>query len=203
MSIKRTVSVVAATALAASAMSLGTAVFAATDHEASAVHESISESLVSDARLQADALDGLVFGTIEAPRVIEITMTDTLRFDSDAIAIRTGETILFQLENPSAAPHSFLIGDGEVQAGHHIEMNETGGHEDDETEAPGHDDAVEGEEAAEFEEGGLPGPVWLEPGESGEILATFTEAGPLLIGCHVPGHWEAGMRAVISVMDAV
>ncbi|MEA2026476.1 MAG: plastocyanin/azurin family copper-binding protein [Chloroflexota bacterium] len=42
----------------------------------------------------------------------------------------------------------------------------------------------------------------LEPGVSVEVVATFDEAGEMLIGCHVPGHWEAGMRGTITVLPA-
>ena len=41
--------------------------------------------------------------------------------------------------------------------------------------------------------------VTVEPGESGSITTTFDESGTVLIGCHEPGHWEAGMKATVSV----
>jgi uncharacterized cupredoxin-like copper-binding protein len=44
--------------------------------------------------------------------------------------------------------------------------------------------------------------VTLEPGETAEVIATFDEAGDLMIGCHVPGHWEAGMRGTVVVLTA-
>lgn len=122
-------------------------------------------------------------GIPEAPRDVAISMTDDLRFDPSTIVVSEGETIRFLLDNPTAAPHDFLIGDADEQAHHAEEM--TGG--------MGHDDSV-------VEAGGLPGAVTLEPGESAEVIATFDEAGDLLIGCHVPGHWEAGMRGAIAVL---
>jgi uncharacterized cupredoxin-like copper-binding protein len=39
----------------------------------------------------------------------------------------------------------------------------------------------------------------LEPGKSGELTHTFEEAGEILIGCHQPGHYEAGMKTTITV----
>lgn len=41
--------------------------------------------------------------------------------------------------------------------------------------------------------------ITLEPGESGELTHTFDEAGTIEIGCHQPGHYDAGMRANITV----
>ena len=42
-------------------------------------------------------------------------------------------------------------------------------------------------------------------GRTIEVLATFEQPGQrdLLIGCHVPGHWEAGMRGQILVLPAL
>ena len=39
------------------------------------------------------------------------------------------------------------------------------------------------------------------PGETGSLSMTFAEARSLLIGCHEPGHYEAGMRATLTVVD--
>ncbi len=41
--------------------------------------------------------------------------------------------------------------------------------------------------------------VGLEAGETKDLTWHFTEAGGLLIGCHVPGHDAAGMKAQITV----
>lgn len=126
-------------------------------------------------------------GTLEAPRDIAISMTDTFRFDPDTIVVSEGETVRFLLDNPTVAPHDFLIGDLDEQLHHHEEMAAGEGHDDN---------------AAAGVEGGLPDAVTLEPGESAEVIATFDEAGTLIIGCHVPGHWEAGMRGNIAIVPA-
>ena len=39
----------------------------------------------------------------------------------------------------------------------------------------------------------------VQPGQTGPMTHTFTESGTVLIGCHEPGHWEAGMKATIKV----
>ena len=124
-----------------------------------------------------------VLGTEAAPRDIVVTMTDTLRFDPGTIAVHEGETIRFLLENPTVAPHDFTLGDMDAQMHHHEEMSAGMGH--------GH-----GGEGAN----GMPGAVSLMPGESTEVIATFDEPGEVLIGCHVPGHWEAGMQGALLVM---
>ena len=40
----------------------------------------------------------------------------------------------------------------------------------------------------------------LKAGESGSLRMTFAEAGSLLIGCHEPGHDNAGMKATLTVV---
>ena len=43
-------------------------------------------------------------------------------------------------------------------------------------------------------------PLIVLPGETGEMTYTATVAGSLLIGCHQPGHWDAGMKATIDIV---
>ena len=47
-------------------------------------------------------------------------------------------------------------------------------------------------------------PLVLEPGETGEVTMTFDDPdmSSTIIGCHVPGHWEAGMRVDVAVATA-
>lgn len=127
----------------------------------------------------------LILETPIALREIAVTMTDELRFDPGTVVVMAGETVRFVLDNPTTAPHDFTLGDAEAQARHHDEMAAAVGH--------GHGADAHAD---------LPGPVLLEPGASAEVVATFDEPGELLIGCHVPGHWEAGMRGTIKVLDA-
>jgi uncharacterized cupredoxin-like copper-binding protein len=41
--------------------------------------------------------------------------------------------------------------------------------------------------------------VSVEPGQTQTLELTFARAGTLEVGCHVPGHWDAGMRGTITV----
>lgn len=47
-------------------------------------------------------------------------------------------------------------------------------------------------------------PLVLEPGASGDVTMTFDDPGmsSTIIGCHVPGHCEAGMRVDVTVAPA-
>lgn len=136
------------------------------------------------ATLQVDRAGGAGdFGTPGEPRDIALAMTDSLRFFPDTIVVRQGETVRFLLDNPTDVTHDFTLGDLEAQMHHHEEMAAGGGH-----------DHTHGSAS-----GGIPAPVMLEPGASVDVVATFNEAGVVLMGCHVPGHWEAGMQGTIIV----
>ncbi len=39
----------------------------------------------------------------------------------------------------------------------------------------------------------------VEPGEVGELTHTFDESGAVQLGCHEPGHYEAGMVMDVDV----
>ena len=59
-------------------------------------------------------------------------------------------------------------------------------------------------EADVHDESGGPPSTSLKPGEADEILMTFDGAwsAGTIIGCHVPGHWAAGMRIDVEIVSA-
>lgn len=127
-------------------------------------------------------------GTVENPRDVAITMTDGLRFDPDRIRVEAGETIRFRVSNPTSIEHELLIADQHGQAERGEEMMDRG--------------AMHGEEMMDGAEmHGADNGVSLAPGESKELTMTFMEPGELLMGCHVDGHYEAGMSGVVTVED--
>lgn len=117
-------------------------------------------------------------GTSDSPRAVEVSMTDALRFDPDEITVQAGETIRFVVSNPTPLDHDFVIGDEHEQEHHAAEMAADG-------------DMMHDEDNA----------MTVAAGETQELIYTFDEAGDLLIGCHVQGHYEAGMIAEIHVEE--
>lgn len=94
------------------------------------------------------------------------------------------------------------MGDVEMMVG-----DETASHMPDEdamghmAEADDHMDAADEHVEAELCPGGIPAAVTIEPGETVSVLARLDEPGETLIGCHQPGHWPAGMRGVITIVE--
>ena len=116
----------------------------------------------------------------EADRVIEIDANDNLTFDASETTVSAGETITFRITNTGNIAHDFTLGDQETQDEHEAEMTEM--MENGETMS--HDD---------------PNAVVLAAGETKELTWHFSEAGTVLIGCHQPGHYAAGMTGAVTI----
>ena len=112
----------------------------------------------------------------DADRVIEIQTTDALTFEPADITVATGESVTFRLSNNGALVHDFTLGDQATQDEHEAEMSEMDGMAHDE-----------------------PTVVTIPAGETVELTWTFGDGGSVLIGCHEPGHYAAGMTGRITV----
>jgi uncharacterized cupredoxin-like copper-binding protein len=95
------------------------------------------------------------------------------RFDPTEIDVEPGQTIRFVLENTDPIDHEFIVGDEEVQRAH--------------------------ESGTEARHPPRPGEVSVAPGETVITTVTFRSAGGLLFGCHLPGHYDFGMRGTITI----
>jgi uncharacterized cupredoxin-like copper-binding protein len=129
-----------------------------------------------------------VGGSADAPRTIEVTMTD-MAFTPSDLDVTSGETVTFVFRNDGAVRHEAVFGTTAEQEAHHTEMAEMGG---------AHDGMEGGTMPHDGEMTELHAAV-VEPGETIEMTHTFEAAGPTMVGCHEPGHWEAGMKMDIGV----
>jgi uncharacterized cupredoxin-like copper-binding protein len=111
-----------------------------------------------------------------ADRTIEITTTDALIFEPAEFEVAAGEVVTFKLINEGNLVHDFTLGDQATQDEHEAEMAEMNGMAHDE-----------------------PNVVTIPAGETAELTWEFDEAGTVLIGCHQPGHYAAGMTGEITV----
>lgn len=84
----------------------------------------------------------------------------------------------FVFHNTGALVHDALLGPERAQAQHERETREATGGMD-----TMHDDLASG--------------TTVRPGQTATLTHTFTEAGT--IGCHQPGHYQAGMRLALTV----
>lgn len=122
----------------------------------------------------------------DGTRTIEVAMVD-MAFTPNQLDASPGETVTFVFRNDGTVRHEAVFGDLAEQEAHHAEMAEMGGsHEGTNMGSMPHDQMTELHS------------VVVEPGETVEVTHTF-EDGTTMIGCHEPGHWEAGMKMDIDV----
>jgi uncharacterized cupredoxin-like copper-binding protein len=109
-------------------------------------------------------------------RTIKIAALD-IKYDKPEIKVKAGETIKFVLTNAGKLRHEFMIGDAEEQR-EHVEMMK---------QMP---DMVHADANM----------ITVEPGETKSLVWQFTKTGAVEIACHIPGHYEAGMKSKVTVV---
>ena len=120
-------------------------------------------------------------GTKSSPRRIDLTMTDQMTFEPATIQVRRGETLRFVVRNVSKESHEAYVGTAEEQR---IHATDHSGFGNDQADTPH-----------------MGYGVHVPPFGNGEFIVTIDEDVEYIIGCHYPGHYEAGMRAVIQVSE--
>jgi uncharacterized cupredoxin-like copper-binding protein len=120
---------------------------------------------------------------------VRVVMNDRFRYRPAAIMVRAGRRVIFDVTNAGKLPHEFVLGDRATQLDHERQMR--GGHP-----AGGHGHAHTGHAAA-----GAGGALTVPPGQTRRLTWTFDEPGIVLYGCHVLGHWAAGMKGTIVVLS--
>ena len=121
---------------------------------------------------------------------IDIAMTDHA-YQPPQVSLAKGETVTLRFTNDGTVRHEAVLGDESQQQAHHEEMSAS--------TMPDDMDMGHGENADHGRASDEADAVTVEPGETGSITTMFEESGTLLIGCHEPGHWEAGMKATIRI----
>jgi len=164
--------------------------------------------------------EGASATTTPAGRTIAVTMTDNA-FQPTSFRVAKGETVTFTFTNDGKVTHEAVLGDEAAQMDHHRQMTGTTGTMDHHAATTGttgdvdhHAAMADGGDADHHRKSDSTAPsgsghaggamhdddaVTVEPGRSGSITHTFSESGTYIIGCHEPGHWEAGMKATVEV----
>ncbi len=117
-------------------------------------------------------------------RTIKVEMRDNA-FAPTTVTATAGETVRFEFANVGEADHEAIIGDAQTQADHETEMNRAGSR-------------GKGSQAADHRTMTENEGITVKPGDKGEITYTFQAGENLLIGCHEPGHYAAGMKLQVS-----
>ncbi|HEY1128850.1 MAG TPA: cupredoxin family protein [Roseateles sp.] len=112
----------------------------------------------------------------KATRTVRIDMTDAMRFTPASIAVKQGETVRFIVKNSGQLKHEMVLGTVQELKEHYEVMKKH-------PEMEHADDNM----------------VTVAPGQTGEIVWQFTQAGKIDFACLQPGHYDAGMKGAIQV----
>ncbi len=109
-----------------------------------------------------------------APRTVEMTIEHSrFQLTRGTLPPPGGATVAFVVRNLDPIDHELIVGPIEVQRRHEA------GHD------PHHD--------------GTDGAVSLPAGTTARTAYTFPSRGTIWLGCHLPGHWQYGMRLPVTV----
>lgn len=114
----------------------------------------------------------------EPTRTVDVVMRDAT-FDPAMVTVKGGETVRFVFRNEGQLRHDAFLGDEAAQAEHEKEMRK---------ERSGGMEGHHGDEA-----------ITVDPGKVGSLTHTFKAGDALVIGCHVLGHYAAGMKLTVTV----
>lgn len=109
-------------------------------------------------------------------RTVEVQMSDAMRFTPERLSVKLGETVRFRVRNDGRVMHEFVIGTLQENARHAELMVKFPDMEHDE-----------------------PYMAHVPPGQTGEIVWTFNRAGRFEFACLIAGHYQDGMKGVITV----
>jgi uncharacterized cupredoxin-like copper-binding protein len=109
-------------------------------------------------------------------RTVNVDMSDSMRFSVPNIMVKRGETIRFVVKNSGQTQHEMVLGTEKELKEHYELMKKMPEME--------HADA---------------NMVSVAPGKTGEIIWQFTKPGKVDFACLQPGHYEAGMKGVVTV----
>jgi uncharacterized cupredoxin-like copper-binding protein len=114
-----------------------------------------------------------------ATRTINVDMTDSMRFTPADIGVKQGETVRLVIKNSGQLKHELVLGTEKKLKEHYEAMKRN----------------------PEMEHAD-PNMVTLAPGQRGEIVWQFTQAGKVDFACLQPGHYDAGMKGAVNVAKA-
>ena len=126
-----------------------------------------------------DTHDEAALGVDDVDVAYALDMID-IDFGCKLPTVPLGTVVQLQFVNTGQIEHEAVIGDQAAQDAAEQAMRAAGP-----ATEHGHDHATPS--------------ISLGPGESGQLIVHFDEPGDLIMGCHVAGHYEAGMHLPFSV----
>lgn len=107
-----------------------------------------------------------------------------VRYEPRVVRVVAGRPVVFRIANTSALAHEALLGNEKAQNTHAKQMKAMAG-----MSMP--------HKSTSYKDG--EGFAEIKAKTTGEIRTTFRKPGRTIIGCHLPGHYEGGMRLTVIV----
>lgn len=152
---------------------------AGTAHAHEAAGHATMPHMVAPAQSAGQAEFGTAGDPAKVTRVVQVAMSDAMRFAPDFITVARGETVRIVLSNTGKLGHEMVLGTAEELQQHAAMMRKF----------PAMEHA-----AAHM--------AHVAPGATAEIVWHFSRAGTFDFACLIPGHSEAGMRGQVAVRPA-
>lgn len=124
----------------------------------------------------ADDSIGKAGKAAKVSRTVTVDMSDAMRFTPSSITVKEGETIRLVIKNSGKLKHELVLGTEKALKDHYEVMKK-------------HPEMEHAD----------PNMVTLAPGKTGEVVWQFTKAGKVNFACLQPGHFEAGMKGMVTV----
>jgi uncharacterized cupredoxin-like copper-binding protein len=96
------------------------------------------------------------------------------RFQPSSFTVEAGTSVRFVVRNSDPIDHEFIVGGPHIQHKHEIGTHQS--------------------------HGAIPGEISIPAGTTRATTYEFEEPGTVLVGCHLPGHYEFGMKGRITVV---
>ena len=134
----------------------------------------------------------------EVDRIIKVKMYDNY-YEPNLFSIKSGETIKFEVENFGELVHEFNIGNMMMHEKHQLEMEKM---VENEILFPDYINKEKMKKMAKIDKSmghSHSNSVLLAPKEKGNLIWKFHNAINIEIACNVPGHYQAGMIAKVTI----
>jgi len=112
----------------------------------------------------------MAIGSSDSRQPVEIRIHHS-RFEPEVLRFKVGDSVKFVIRNDDPIDHEFILGNREVQSRHEL--------------------------GTESHHGSVPGEISIPAGTMATTTYTFTRQGVLIFACHLPGHFQYGMKGRI------
>lgn len=138
-----------------------------------------NESHAGNASVVKEQKDwGIAGEAARSTRTITLRMTDDMRFTPDRFSVKKGETVTLRVENKGRIMHEVVLGTPATLQQHADMMLKFPGMEHSE-----------------------PYMAHVAPDKAEDLVWNFNRAGQFEFACLIAGHFQAGMRGILTVME--